>query len=100
MSGNGSRAHQHRVRVRGIYATALTRLLLERGFLVDASPLLCQRLDLRLVQEPPDASIYDRYDRQGVIVEGSVEAVDAVVAALLAELPDPVLHRMDAASGQ
>jgi hypothetical protein len=101
MSGNGSRTHQHRVRVRGIYATALTRLLLERGFLVvDASALLRQRLDLPLVQERPDVNLYDRYDRQGVIVEGQAEAAEVVVAALLADLPDPVLHRMDSPPGQ
>jgi hypothetical protein len=98
MNHNG--AQPRRVRVRGIYSTALTKLLLERGFqIVEASPVMRQRLQIPALPGPSDASVYDRYDRQGVLVEGRAEAVEEVARAIVQALPDPVLHRMEAPAG-
>lgn len=56
-----------RVRVRGIYSTALTALLLERGFtIVEPSPVIQQRLGLPEDAAPPEVTVSDRADRQGV----------------------------------
>ncbi len=98
MTTNGSRP---RVRIRGIYATALTKLLLDHGFvIVDASPLLRQRLQLDEIGGPFEVTIFDRFDRQGVLLEGRARSIGMVVEALLEALPDPVLHRMEAPAGQ
>ena len=63
-------------RVRGIYATALTRLLLDAGHeVVDASPPIRRRFDADFGDAPPDVRIETTGDRQGVGVRGDPETV-------------------------
>ncbi|SFR32193.1 DUF402 domain-containing protein [Halorubrum sodomense] len=72
-----------RVRVRGIYATALTARLLDAGHeVVDASPPIRRRFDAEFPKEPPDVRIATSSDRQGVGASGDPDAVDAVRALL------------------
>ncbi|WP_435075147.1 DUF402 domain-containing protein [Halorubrum sp. HHNYT27] len=64
------------VRVRGIYATALTRLLLNAGHaVVDASPPIRRRFEEGFENAPPDVRIETTDDRQGVGVHGDPEVV-------------------------
>nr|WP_241881469.1 hypothetical protein [Halorubrum sp. Ib24] len=64
------------VRVRGVYATALTRLLLDAGHeVVDASPPIRRRFDADFGDAPPDVRIETTGDRQGVGVRGDPETV-------------------------
>ncbi|MFC5278270.1 DUF402 domain-containing protein [Halorubrum rubrum] len=66
-------------RVRGIYATALTRLLLEADHaVVDASSPIRRRFDATFHTAPPDARIETTDDRQGVGVIGAPDAVAAL----------------------
>ncbi len=68
-----------RVRVRGIYTTALTRLLLDAGHdVVDASDPIRRRFDADLPDAPPDATIATTEDRQGVGVHGDPDVVAAI----------------------
>ena len=61
--------HRASVRVRGIYTTALTALLLEQGYtIVDASPAIQERFGLPHREALEDIGIFDRRNRQGVIV--------------------------------
>ncbi|GAA0517026.1 Ribonuclease G or E [Halorubrum aquaticum] len=63
-------------RVRGIYTTALTRLLLEADHaVVDASPPIRRRFDAAFPASPPDATVSTTDDRQGVGVVGDPDAV-------------------------
>jgi len=65
-----------RVRVRGIYATALTRSLLSAGHdVVQASPPIRRRFDADLPAADHDASVETTDDRQGVGVAGDPPAV-------------------------
>jgi len=76
------------VRIRGIYATALSALFPEQGFrLVDPSPIIRERLALRAESGPEEVSIYDRRDRQGVVVQGMRGAVAEVLSALGRAVP-------------
>ncbi|ESP87573.1 DUF402 domain-containing protein [Candidatus Halobonum tyrrellensis] len=73
----------HRVRVRGIYATALTRVLLDAGHeVVGASPPIRRRFDADLPDADHDASVDTTDDAQGVGVAGHPDAVDAVAELL------------------
>ncbi|ELZ40150.1 hypothetical protein C471_08270 [Halorubrum saccharovorum DSM 1137] len=64
------------VRVRGIYATALTQALLDEGHeVVDASAPIRRRFDAEFGSEPPDARIATTGDRQGVGAHGDPDAV-------------------------
>ncbi|MDR5709721.1 MAG: DUF402 domain-containing protein [Armatimonadota bacterium] len=88
------------VRVRGLYTTALTSLLLESGFrIADPSPTIRQRF--RLPEDPalPEVRIRDQADRQGILIAGSAEAVEAVVRALRRHLPLAVV-RMRSRNGR
>ena len=77
-SANGDAAA---VRVRGIYTTALTRLLDGSDGLsvVQASPPVRERFEDPLPQEPADVSVSTTDDRQGVSVVGGFDAVGAVL---------------------
>jgi hypothetical protein len=70
-----------RVRVRGIYTTALTNLLESSGetTVVQASPPVRERFDAGLPPEPADASAWTTDDRQGIGVVGSPDGVRTVV---------------------
>jgi hypothetical protein len=69
------------VRVRGIYATALSHLLDE---VVQASPPIQARFDADLPHDPAAAVVATSEDRQGVRVTGDPERVEAVVERLAA----------------
>ncbi|WP_049979703.1 DUF402 domain-containing protein [Halolamina rubra] len=71
------------VRVRGIYATALTRTLLDAGHrVVQASPPIRRRFDADLPAADHDVAIETGPHRQGVSVAGDPDAVDAIRALL------------------
>lgn len=60
-----------RVKIRGIYATALTGLLLKRGFeIVSPSEVIRARFGLPESPGPEEVLIVDRRDKQGVAIEG------------------------------
>jgi len=81
-------------RVRGIYSTALTKLLLDNDFdIVQASTTVKERFKLKESNETPDVDIYDRYDRQGVRALGKAEAVDAFKEILQSTLEDVIVRR-------
>jgi len=82
--GDAADAASHRVRVRGIYATALTRSLLDAGHdVVQASPPIRRRFDADLPAADHDASVETTDDRQGVGVAGDPDAVATLREHLL-----------------
>lgn len=71
-----------RVRIRGIYATALTERLREAFDVVQASPPIRRRFDAEFAPEEYDAGVETTDDRQGVGVVGDSETVESVAADL------------------
>ena len=71
-----------RVRVRGIYATALTERLRDAFAVVQASPPTRRRFDDEFAQEEYDASVETTDDRQGVGVVGEPDVVESVAGDL------------------
>ncbi len=60
-----------RLRIRSIYSTALTDILLERGFVtVSPSPAISKRFALAPVPNEAQVTLYDRSDKQEIVVEG------------------------------
>lgn len=67
----------YKARIRGIYATALTKLLVDHGFeIVQASEVIKERFSLEEEIEYYDIDIKDRDDRQGVKVKGIRDALE------------------------
>ena len=85
-----------KVKVRGIYSTALTRLLIDHGFrIVQPSATIRERFrikDFIDLQETPDLDIHDRRDRQGVYAAGSFSILRILASILKSELYDVVLR--------
>jgi hypothetical protein len=81
-------------RVRGIYSTALTKLLIDNGFeIVQPSLRIKERFNLNGVLKPPDLVITDRHNRQGVYVRGKAEPVDIFCSILKSHLDDVVVRK-------
>jgi hypothetical protein len=76
-----------KVRVRGIYATALTLLLAQRFTVVEPSEVIQTRLGFPFAPGPADVHIWDRPDRHGVVIEGIRSAVEAVFQYLRESIP-------------
>lgn len=75
-------------RIRGIYSTAITRLLLERGVkITQPTKPIVERFEIQSpTYYPPDVTIKDLDDKRGVLVIGTPEAVKEVVQVLVNEL--------------
>ncbi len=79
------------VRLRGIYATALAVVLHKHGWrIVQPTEELLPSTDPQDRFAPFDAEVTDRDDRQGVIVAGEADSVNALKEVLFAELPDVI----------
>lgn len=81
--------------IRGIFTTALTKLLLENGFeIVNPSATIKERFNLQSTSEIFDLKVKDRYDRQGVRVSGAKESVYAFKSILQSQLDDVVIRQL------
>jgi hypothetical protein len=77
------RSQKPLVHIKGIYATALTGVLLDRDFRITRpSPAIRQRFQLESLEQSPDVSIEDSEDRQSVRLKGASTAVEQVMADL------------------
>jgi Ribonuclease G/E len=78
---------QVRVRIRGIYATALSKLLLDHGFkIVEASEKIQERLSIELEKEPADVTVKTTDIEDEILVIGTpreaVEVYNTIVENL------------------
>lgn len=82
-----------KARIRGIFATALTKLALDWGFsIVQPTEAVAERLGLAPDLSPPDVTVKDHESRSGVVVLGRCDAADALVGRLREEL-DPFVAK-------
>jgi hypothetical protein len=92
MEGKGGENMAPRVKVRGIYTTALTKLFLNSGYtIVEPSPEIRRRFSLPAADETPDIFIQDREDHQGIEIAGEADRLSLVVRLLQEVLLDSVL---------
>lgn len=82
-----------KVKIRGVYTTALTKLLLDAGFgIAQPSAVICQRFHLQPNSELEQVSIYDRGDLHSIITEGDRKEVEEVIEVLARNLPDVIIR--------
>lgn len=80
-----------RVKVRGIYATALTKLFLDSGFsLAQPSWEIVRRFGLEPNFDLPGAIVEDKEDKQGVVVAGDAQQAQELIRAMGDRLFDMV----------
>lgn len=83
-----------RVKIRGIYTTALTGLLLENRYLIiEPSEPIQDRFNLPFVEGPEDILVLDKKDKHGVVLRGKKQAVESLLALLKEMLPDMAVRR-------
>ena len=83
-----------KAKVRGIYSTALTKLLLDSDCeIVQPSLAIKKRFGLSENLAPPDLKIADRYDLQGVRVFGISEALDTFQSILHCTFEDALTRK-------
>lgn len=83
-----------KARVRGIYTTALTKLLLDNEFeIIEPSLTIKNRFGLADNLMQPDMKVKDRYDMQGIRVLGKPETVEKFKAILQGALPDVITRK-------
>jgi Ribonuclease G/E len=64
-----------KVRVRGIYATALSHLFLKNGYkIVQPSDVIADRLNISFDNSPPDATVKDVEDDSILVIGKPYEA--------------------------
>jgi len=86
-----------KAKIRGIYSTALTRLLLDNGFaIVQPSVTVRERFGLTENDDFPDLEISDRQDKQGVQASGTAEAANAFTSILQSCLDDVIIRKGEA----
>jgi Ribonuclease G/E len=82
-----------KARIRGVYSTALTRLLLDNGFeIVQPSVAMKERFGIEERNEPPDLDVRDRRDRQGVRALGRAKFISAFKSILQSNLHDVIIR--------
>ncbi len=82
----------HKVRIRGIYATALSKLLIDRGFtIVQPSQVIVDRFRIENPSyEPPDVTIKDSENvRGGLVLIGKCDVVERILEIFL-EISDEI----------
>lgn len=83
-----------KAKVRGIYSTALTKLLLDNGFeIVQPSLTIKNRFKLSENSTQPDITLKDRYDLQGIKVLGTSDAVNAFQKILQSTFLDVITRK-------
>lgn len=81
-----------RIKIRSIYSTALTKLLLDAGhYIVEPSAKIRERFELEHNSVPCDILIQDREDLQGVEISGPPENICQFLTFLQEQLFDAVL---------
>ncbi len=84
-----------RIKVRGIYATALTRLLLDWDYaIVQPSVKIQERFGLGETDDPYDILIQDRLDQQGIEAVGEADKVCQLLTFLQERLTDVILLKL------
>ncbi len=82
------------VKIRGIYTTALTRLVLDLGYnITQPSYEICERFQIPEKEETEDISIVDRDDRQGIRVLGKRIAVLELISSFWEVFLDMVVRK-------
>lgn len=82
-----------KVKIRGIYTTALTKLLLDAGFpITQPSAAICQRFQFQPNSELEQVSVYDGDDFHSITIEGNREGVEEVIEVLGQRLLDVIIR--------
>lgn len=82
------------IKIRGIYSTSLTKILLDNGFeIAQASTTQNERFKLESNNAQSDIDIFDFENRQGIIINGETSKAIKVEEVLKKEFEDAVFRK-------
>ncbi|MFQ6064942.1 MAG: ribonuclease E/G [Candidatus Bathyarchaeia archaeon] len=88
-----------KARVRGVYSTCLTKLLLDHGFeIVQPSVSIRERFGIEERSGAPDLDVRERCDRQGVHALGRAESINSFKSMLQSNLHDVIIREWPVAA--
>ncbi|WP_237697113.1 DUF402 domain-containing protein [Desulfurococcus amylolyticus] len=77
-----------KVRIRGIYATALTKLLMDKGHsIVQPSEKIASRFNIGIDNSPSDVTVKDKDDGDGVVVIGFPSEAREIYNDIVSAIP-------------
>jgi len=83
-----------RIRIRGIYSTALTKFFLENDFqIVQPSRIIAERFGLNNSFFSPHIDVFDKENRHGLNIESLSKYTDMVVSLLFQKLPAIIIRK-------
>lgn len=81
-----------RLKIRGIYSTALTKFALDSGFeIVDPSAKVRERFSVKFASVPCDIFIHDREDLQGIELKGESDQLCQVLTKMRKDFLDALI---------
>ena len=83
------------VRIRGIYATALTKLLLDNGIkITQPTPPIIERFKINnILTVPPDVTIKDLNEKNGVVIIGEEKVAQKITEIFIKNLNNIIVKR-------
>ncbi|MBD3226774.1 MAG: DUF402 domain-containing protein [Candidatus Lokiarchaeota archaeon] len=87
----------YNIKIRGIYSTALTKLMLDNEFeITKATKVIKSRFDLEPKVEIPDIEIFDNIkNKQGVVILGKEKGVELIKDLLMDEFKDIIIRNSE-----
>jgi hypothetical protein len=83
-----------RLKIRGIYSTALTRFSLDSGYkIVDPSSTIRERFDVGFLDGDYDILIQDRDDLQGIVLRGEADQLCSLLAGMQETFLDAIIEK-------
>lgn len=83
-----------RVYLRGIYSTALTKLMLDEGFEISyPSRTIAIRFKIGDLNVKPDVTVVETSDKQGVLIRGAPEKVKKIVRIIIERLKNVLVRK-------
>ncbi|MHC1591240.1 MAG: DUF402 domain-containing protein [Candidatus Helarchaeales archaeon] len=82
---------KYSVKIRGIYATFLTKLLSEYFNITKATDTIKSRIELPYLESEPDLTITNSREIQKIHVSGKTEAIDYFKQVIREKIPDTII---------
>ena len=84
----------YKVRIRGIFSTALTQLLLNNDFLpTQCSDIIKERFETQFSESEPDLIIEDGNDKKNLFIYGKKEGISKLIEIIRENYPNAIIRK-------
>ncbi|NHI92756.1 MAG: DUF402 domain-containing protein [Candidatus Lokiarchaeota archaeon] len=84
----------YKIKIRGIFSTALTHLLLKNDFIItQSSEIIKERFDTQFSESEPDVIIEDGNDKKNLFVFGKKEGISKLLEIIRENFPNSIIRK-------